>query len=613
MYQLLSLALFFAMFYSVHAQTQLCPGSLGDEIFEEGDFGSGPANVVQQDPEIAPGYIYTTNVPPNDGYYTITNDMNVWGNVFAGWERITDDSNDPQGYFMVVNANFNPGIFYEQVVDGLCENTTYEFSASIINILNRNFGGTLPNVSFFIDNEEFYRTGPIVQTPEWQKVGFTFTTDLGQESAILTLRNNAPGGIGNDLALDNISFRACGPTSQVSLSTPGVICEDDQFPVLSAEIDTDSSTVVQWQISNDEGDTWSDLPGADTTSYQTTPMPPGSYLFRFINATSLANLVNEKCRIISDSLELQVVPLQYAIFDTLCQGLSSPLGDTSYSETGIYTGTFVSSIGCDSIVTLHLMIVPDPGVQAEIETKPPLCPGDSNGSIRLVSAENGVEPYSLLLDGQQVLDDSINVPAGQYLVEVSDRYGCSDEQIINIEDAFFMISGLRDLELVLGYSEVVEVISNLPLSTISWSPFDGLSCGDCLVNDVGPVTNTIYTVVAVSTNGCIDTAMFSVMVDDRISVFFPTAITPNGDGVNDTWDIGLDPVSIAEIAEVTIANRWGSIVFFAEALPVSTRTTIWDGMVGDEFAPAGVYTFSVVLRRADNILSPRSGSITVIR
>ncbi|MDH3648395.1 MAG: hypothetical protein OEQ53_01875 [Saprospiraceae bacterium] len=52
---------------------QICSGSLGENIFIEGDFGSGSANFLAMDPAVAPGYVYTTNPPPNDGFYTITN------------------------------------------------------------------------------------------------------------------------------------------------------------------------------------------------------------------------------------------------------------------------------------------------------------------------------------------------------------------------------------------------------------------------------------------------------------------------------------------------------------------------------------------------------------
>ena len=599
---------------STNVVGQLCSGNLGDEIFEEGDFGSGPDNVVLTDPNIAPGYQYTTNVPPNDGFYTLTNDMNEWGYLFGGWIPITDDSDDPNGYMMVVNASFSPGVFYEQTVDGLCENTTYEFSASIINILARQSGGIRPNVSFFIDGIEFFRTGPIEQTDNWQRVGFTFTTELGQESALLTLSNNAPGGIGNDLALDNISFRPCGPSSTVSLSTAGRICEDAVFPVLQADIETDSASVIQWQVSSDIGENWTDLPGADGTEYQTSPMPPGSYLFRFVYASSASNIQNEKCRIVSDTLSLEVVPITFAIFDTLCEGLTAMLGDMSYGQSGVYTESFISSFGCDSTVTLHLTIVDDPGIESSLSTESPSCLGNDDGLIVVDKVENAVLPTTLSIDGVIGNQDSIRIEAGSYDVIISDRYGCTDESRVVVADPpLFSILGLSDQAIRLGYSATMEAIVTLPYRTITWSPQMGLSCTGCLINEVAPTTSTIYTVEAISELGCTTSTSFEVVVDDRVFVFLPNVITPNGDGVNDIWSISMDPLTVPSIERVVVADRWGNVVYEEANLIAENTVDLWDGKIKGQFAPAGVYTFAVIFNRADGITSPRAGTITLIR
>ncbi|MBP9872806.1 MAG: hypothetical protein KBC60_02155, partial [Haliscomenobacter sp.] len=63
----------------VSGQSTLCTGNLGSNIFLRGNFGSGPSNVLLPDPKLAPGYIYQPSPPPNDGYYTITNNTSNWG------------------------------------------------------------------------------------------------------------------------------------------------------------------------------------------------------------------------------------------------------------------------------------------------------------------------------------------------------------------------------------------------------------------------------------------------------------------------------------------------------------------------------------------------------
>src|SRR4051812_45523029 len=123
--------------------------------------------------------------------------------------------------FMLVNASVQPGVFYLDTVRGLCGNTTYEFAAWIINVLlptSCGGAGNQPNLTFSIEKTD----GTVLQSsntnnippsspPTWKQYGFFFTTPSAVSDIVLRIVNNAPGGCGNDLALDDITFRPCGP------------------------------------------------------------------------------------------------------------------------------------------------------------------------------------------------------------------------------------------------------------------------------------------------------------------------------------------------------------------------------------------------------------------
>jgi hypothetical protein len=66
-----------------------------------------------------------------------------------------------------------------------------------------------------------YSTGNIASpgTPTWKQYGLFFTTPLNTNTVIIRITNTAPGGCGNDLALDDITFRPCGPTVTAAVST----------------------------------------------------------------------------------------------------------------------------------------------------------------------------------------------------------------------------------------------------------------------------------------------------------------------------------------------------------------------------------------------------------
>lgn len=351
----------------------LCTGARGDNIFEDGDFGSGGNNIVAQNPFLAPGYTYSTAPPPNDGSYTITNNTSSWGSFAASnWINIDDNSDDPTGYMMVVNASFEPGIFYQKTVT-VCENTNYEFSADVISLNdpNRGSGFIEPNISFLINGIEIYASGDVPVDEEWHTYGFTFTTRPGVEAIQLTLRNNAPGGFGNDLALDNISFRPCGPGAQIADTTE--VCAGTPLLVL-ADVELTSefpNLALQWQRSTNEGSVWEDLPDENDTLLA-VENPIEDHWYRLKLANNPFNLGSPSCQFFSNYTVIKDGTDYENLRDTICANQEVIVGDQSFDESGTYEISIDRTPDCDSLVTLDLLVHP----AYDRDTSITICEGD---------------------------------------------------------------------------------------------------------------------------------------------------------------------------------------------------------------------------------------------
>ena len=64
---------------------------------------------------------------------------------------------------------------------------------------------------------------------------------------------------------------------------------------------------------------------------------------------------------------------------------------------------------------------------------------------------------------------------------------------------------------------------------------------------------------------------FSIGSDDRNCLFIPSVFTPNGDGINDTWQI--DGIDLYPNAEIQVFNRWGQLIYESEG-----AYDPWDGI-----------------------------------
>lgn len=598
---------------------QTCTGNLGENIFTAGDFGSGTANVVQSDPGIAPGFLYQRTPPPNDGFYTITNDMRRWANIFGTWDAFPDNSSDPNGYMMVVNANFTPGKFYEQRVDDLCENTLYQFTADVRNVLRRGSNNLLPNVSFSIDDVTRFTTGPIGETETWNTYGFTFTTEPGQTSVVLALSNNAPGGIGNDLALDNISFRACGPEARIAGAETVSVCEDGGPSTLTAEIfgDQYDDPALLWQQSFDEGMTWQDLPMANGMTFDHVSRASGFYYYRYLLANGDANLQNSKCRVVSNIKTVYVVPKRYEIIDTICSGLVFEVGTSSYSRTGVSLDTLLSSLGCDSIVTLRLTVVPDPGLSPDFTANFPSCSYLSDGSIQLVGVANGTGPYSYWLDSlQQSLGSVVGgLGEGDYAYLVEDRYGCATTGEVSLRSPNpFRIELGPDLVVNLGEEVRLNTGSGEPIAGYSFTPAGLVDCTeDCERVGFFPAESTMLRLLATSPAGCESTDSLRIIVVKTRLVYSPNAFSPNGDGINDRFTLFADTPNVTELASLRVFDRWGGQVFEGLGLAPNETGQGWDGQVDGESASPGIYTYVAEVVFLDGVVERYSGTVVLIR
>lgn len=152
-----------------------------------------------------------------------------------------------------------------------------------------------------------------------------------------------------------------------------------------------------------------------------------------------------------------------------------------------------------------------------------------------------------------------------------------------------------------GYTITLNPTVNEDSLTYQWSP-------DIDINDIhlknptvtGDINRT-YTVTVTDPRGCVSSDTVYVEVSPPINI--NSAFTPNGDGINDTWNItGL----IAYVnATVDIFTRYGQPVFHSIGYPVA-----WDGTYNGKQLPVGVYYYVIHLNLNNQVLS---GPVTILR
>ncbi len=127
----------------------------------------------------------------------------------------------------------------------------------------------------------------------------------------------------------------------------------------------------------------------------------------------------------------------------------------------------------------------------------------------------------------------------------------------------------------------------------AWYPTAGLSDPYAADPVASPEKTTTYWLTAVTPAGCEETDQLTVEVVDYP---IPNAFTPNGDGLNDRWEVPF--LERYPNCEVAIYNRWGEIVYHSNGYQVP-----WEGRLPNQGAAVlGTYTYVIDLSNGKPLL-----------
>lgn len=614
------------------SKAQICTGSLGDPIVNI-TFGSGSNPGPALPSSSVVGYQYVNYDCPQDGQYTIRNaSVNCHSST---WHSITDHTGDPNGYFMLVNASMYPNPFYVETIRGLCGNTTYEFSAWVINMLKPvacGGNGIQPDLTFRIEKTDgtilqSYNTNKIASsaTPQWRQVGFYFTTAASTSDVVIRIINNSNGGCGNDLALDDITFRPCGPqiTSSIVGATSNAVsfCEGTSNNyTFSANISSGfNNPEVQWQERINNG-SWTDIPGATSFTYHKNfpaSAASGRYYYRLAAAES-GNMGTTLCRINSPVLEAGITsnPSPAASANSpVCEGKTISLsatgavvnwtGPNGYVSTGnrqdinnaqsVHSGKYYANVLNGICATKDSVVVhvnPNPTISID---KPlvDICKGDS-----VLVNLSGAAAYTWQPTDGVVASGSIAwlkpVDSTSYTV-TGTSLGCSDviSVVVNVANKPEASAG-PDRTIMEGSS--VQLQGSVKGDSIQfyWTPDYQITGLQSLQPYVNPLGDTSYMLTAQSLIGC-GMAQDIVRIHVLKKLGIPNAFSPNGDGINDTWMI--DGIESYNNAEVQVFDRFGRQVI------KTTRFRGWNGTLNGKKLPMGTYYYLIDVKQGLPVLT----------
>ena len=214
-----------------------------------------------------------------------------------------------------------------------------------------------------------------------------------------------------------------------------------------------------------------------------------------------------------------------------------------------------------------------------------------------------------ILSGAHTANPVVN-KAGTYYLGVIDRFGCTSVDSVKVGLLSQAPVAQNDYDTTAYQTEIkIRVLANDydpendidPLSlNIKNPPFNGTAYVDYDNYTIHYRPNTGFSgndsfeyEICDTHSNCSDASVYVMVSDSKF--FIPDAFSPNGDGINDYFEIV--GIQWYEGNSIEIFNRWGNKVYQAKNYGIATSPKFWDGKsntgvrLGNDELPTGTYFY----------------------
>ncbi len=294
-----------------------------------------------------------------------------------------------------------------------------------------------------------------------------------------------------------------------------------------------------------------------------------------------------------------------------------------YASYGIYnvTLTVTSDFGCTDSETKPVTVLEKPTVDFTSNIREgcsPVCVSfqdlSQNNTATNISWEwsfenhqvsNMQNPYACFVNSSNTIDSTYFAK-----VIVTNDLGCKDTLL---KEDFITVyhNPIADFEpnpthINMYIAEISFQNNSIGSDFYAWDLGDNTTNDEFEFSHVYPDTGNYEIQLIVSTiHNCTDTTYRTIRIDPVTNFYAPNTFTPNGDGINDVFNI--QGYNLEEM-KLEIFDRWGTLIFFSNDLNRG-----WDGTYKGEPAIQDTYIWKVTVRDGFGEWKKYKGHINLMR
>lgn len=260
----------------------------------------------------------------------------------------------------------------------------------------------------------------------------------------------------------------------------------------------------------------------------------------------------------------------------------------SSDSSMFYTVKIYNNDSCFVSRPLHVTVFPK--IDQRYSVTPSVC-GTNIGSVVFSASSNYGYTYTMIGGETNYHGQFQNLSEGFHSFHIVDSHGCQSSDTLIVVPEVNPTQADFELSSGSGPAPLVVDITNTSQYFTQFEWFLNSFSTGTQPNVIFDSTGVYEIMLVVWQNDptCADTAFHSVVVYDSLIVDIPNIFTPNGDGVNDFFEI---TVNLPVKADIVILNRWGNIMYsYSGDLNVG-ENPLW---LPDNSISNGIYFYSIDL------------------
>ncbi|MBK8955858.1 MAG: gliding motility-associated C-terminal domain-containing protein [Saprospiraceae bacterium] len=257
--------------------------------------------------------------------------------------------------------------------------------------------------------------------------------------------------------------------------------------------------------------------------------------------------------------------------------------------------------GCTELTDITVSEIGNPLAGFDLNAGNPKCHGERNGNIDITGViatgpANGLT-YSFN-NGPFTTNRSYpNLGEGSYKLVVRDVNGCEHDTTLTLIEPGQLGIGVDKL-IVVDQDEIVyldTMLNYVSGGTAAYRDTNWLNLNQNVPWDTklryAADTTRDFLVTVIDAAGCEIQERITVVVRIIKDIWWPNVFSPNGDGINELWN--LKGKRVTKIKTLNIYDRWGELVYSGQDLLDGNidNKVGWDGNLKGKKALPGVYVF----------------------